>query len=243
LRRERVGTWWKKTFNDLYQIIMRKNDFAVIFDMDGVMVDSNPYHKIALKQFCEKHGYHLSDEELKNNIFGRTNKDWLISLFGETLTAEQITEYENEKEALFRKIYAPQLQPVAGLINFLKLLKENRISLALATSAPPSNIQFILEETGTFEFFSVILDGHSVRNSKPDPEIYLKTAAVLHYPPEKCVVIEDSISGVISARSAGCKVIGITTTHTRQELRQTHHNIDNFNDLNLRVLKNLFDYH
>jgi beta-phosphoglucomutase len=222
---------------------VKENDFAVIFDMDGVMVDSNPYHKIALRQFCERHGHHLSDKELKNSIFGRTNKDWLTSLFGGTLTAEQLTEYENEKEALFRKIYAPCLQPVNGLINFLQVLKDNQISLALATSAPPSNVHFILEKTGTFEFFSVILDGHSVRNSKPDPEIYLKTAALLHYPPEKCVVIEDSISGVISALSAGCKVIGITTTHTRQELYQTHHNIVDFNELNRQVLKTLFDYH
>lgn len=211
--------------------------------MDGVMVDTNPYHKIALRQFCEQHGYYLSDEELKNNIFGRTNKDWLTRLFGNTLTAEQLKEYENEKEALFRKIYAPHLKPVDGLFNFLQSLKDNRITLALATSAPPSNVHFILEETRTSVFFSVILDGHSVRNSKPDPEIYLKTAAALHYPPEKCVVIEDSISGVASALSAGCKVIGITTTHTRQELHRTNHNIDNFNELNLRVLKNLFDYH
>lgn len=219
---------------------MKIDDFAVIFDMDGVMVDSNPYHKIALQQFCDQHGYHLTDDELKNNIFGRTNKDWLTSLFGETVSPEQLKVFEDEKEALFRRIYAPHLQPMKGLINFLNLLRDNRITRAVATSAPPSNVQFILEKTGTLPYFNVILDGNSVENSKPDPEIYLKTAAAIRFLPQKCIVIEDSLSGVESALSASCKVIGITTTHNRQELSHTHKNINNFDELSLHELNSLF---
>jgi HAD superfamily hydrolase (TIGR01509 family) len=214
--------------------------FAVIFDMDGVIVDSNPYHKIALKQFCEKHSYHLSDAELKSRIFGRTNKDWLMSLFNGKLTDKQVKEFEDEKESLFREIFAQHIKPVEGLISFLEMLKARQIPRAVATSAPPANVQFTLEKTGTQKFFQVVVDGDAVENSKPHPEIYLKTIAAIHFLPERCIVIEDSLSGITAGRQAGCKVIGITTTHTREEMRETDLVIDDFNDLIFNDLINLF---
>lgn len=213
---------------------------AVIFDMDGVIVDSNPYHKIALRQFCEKHGYHLSDEELKSRIFGRTNKDWLMNLFNEKVTSQQIKEFEEEKESLFRKIIAPHIQPMKGLIPFLETLEKQKIPRAVATSAPPTNVQFTLEKTGTKKYFQVVVDGDMVENSKPHPEIYLKTIAAIHFPAEKCIVVEDSLSGITAGRAAGCKVIGITTTHTREELSATDLVIDDFDQLTFDDLLKLF---
>jgi len=214
--------------------------FAIIFDMDGVIVDSNPYHKIALKQFCEKHGYHLSDEELKSRIFGRTNKDWLMSLFDGIVTSSQIKEFEDEKESLFRAIITPHIKPVKGLISFLEMLELRGIPRAVATSAPPANVRFTLEKTETQKYFQVVVDGDMVENSKPHPEIYLKTIAAIHFPPERCIVIEDSLSGITAGRQAGCKVIGITTTHTREELDDTDLIIDHFNDLTIDDLIKLF---
>lgn len=85
-----------------------KYEFAVIFDADGVIVDSNPFHKIALMKFCGKYGIHLTVENMNTQIFGRTNKDWITNVFGNHLTLEQIKAYENEKEALFRQIFLPQ---------------------------------------------------------------------------------------------------------------------------------------
>jgi HAD superfamily hydrolase (TIGR01509 family) len=214
--------------------------FAVIFDMDGVIVNSNPFHKIALKQFCEKHGYHLSDEELKSRIFGRTNKDWLMSLFDGKVTAKQIKEFENEKESLFREIFTPHIKPVKGLITFLERLKARQIPRAIATSAPPANVQFTLGKTKTRKFFQAVVDGDEVENSKPHPEIYEKTAAAIHFPPQKCVIIEDSLSGIAAGRQAGCKVIGITTTHTHDELVDTDLVIDDFDQLTVDHLIKLF---
>jgi beta-phosphoglucomutase len=214
--------------------------FAVIFDMDGVIVDSNPYHKIALKQFCEKHGYYLSDEELKSRIFGRTNKNWLLSLFNGKVTAKQIKDFEEEKESLFREIFAPHIKPIRGLISFLEMLETRKIPRAVATSAPPANVQFTLEKTKTRKFFQVIVDGDAVENSKPHPEIYLKTIAAIHFPPEKCIVIEDSLSGIAAGRQAGCKVIGITTTHNRAEMSDTDLVIDDFDYLTIEDIIKLF---
>ncbi|HLT82238.1 MAG TPA: HAD family phosphatase [Cyclobacteriaceae bacterium] len=212
---------------------MRPNAF--IFDMDGVIADSNPYHEIALRQFSEQHGFRLTEDDLRNTIFGRTNKDWIPQLFG-TTDANKIAEYAAEKEALYRELYAPHIQPVDGLIAFLDKLKALGIPRAIATSAPRENVDFTLEKTGTQSYFDVILDESFVTRGKPDPEIYLKTAEALNLPPAQCVVFEDSISGVLSAKAAGCRVIGITTTHSKDEFPPVDRVIDDFQGLEPRQL-------
>ncbi len=207
-----------------------RSPFAVIFDMDGVIIDSNPWHKKSLREFCEKHGYHLSDEYLKEHIYGRANKDWIPVLFGD-IPESRIRELANEKETLFRDLYKDQIKPIPGLLPFLETLHKRQIPTAIATSAPADNVSFTLNHTGIEKFFDVILDESSIDKGKPDPEIYLKTADRLNYPPDRCLVIEDSLSGVESARSAGCKVIGITTTHSSDEISHTVRNIDDFTQL------------
>jgi HAD superfamily hydrolase (TIGR01509 family) len=208
---------------------------AFIFDMDGVIVDSNPFHKISLKQFCKKYGHDLSEEQLKERIYGRTNKDWLANVFG-PLEEEQLKAYADEKEALFRELYKDDIHEVAGLTNFLQTLETQNIPRAIATSAPRANVDFTLAKTGTGRFFPVILDESFVSKGKPDPEIYLKTAAALHFLPEQCIVFEDSLSGVRAGKRAGCKVVGITTTHTREELDETDLVIDDFVGIDPKTL-------
>ena len=206
------------------------NIYAIIFDMDGVLVDSNPYHKIALNQFCAKYGYHLTEEGLRNKIYGRTNKEWITNLFG-VLPSDQLAQYGEEKEALYRELFDKDIQPVSGLIDFLRLLDKHSIPRAIGTSAPRSNVDFTLLKTGIQNFFSIILDESHVTHGKPSPEIYLNVAKKLGLPPQRCVVFEDSLSGVISAKRAGTKVVGITTTHTAQELSETDFIINDFKNL------------
>ncbi len=215
-------------------------DFAVIFDMDGVIVDSNPHHEIALRRFCKKHGHELSDDELRNQIFGRTNRDWMNRVFGPNLSEDRFRQLEEEKETMFRDIISGDMKPVNGLTGFLQLLRKDRIILAVATSAPPANVQFTLQKTGTESFFSEVIDGSMIERSKPDPEIYLKTSARIQYPPERCIVFEDSISGIKSAWTAGCRVIGITTTHPHDELLLAHRVIDDFEGMEPVKLADLF---
>ncbi len=201
-------------------------EIAFIFDMDGVLVDSNPTHKIALKQFCKEHGYDLTEQDLREKIYGRTNRDWLLNLFGE-LSEETIRQYAYEKEALFRKLYT-DIKPVDGLISFLDKLDRLKVSRAIATSAPRANVDFTLENIGTERYFGTILDDSFVTEGKPNPQIYLKSAKALGFPPDKCIVFEDSLAGVKAGKNAGCKVVGITTTHTRPELEGTDFIIDDF---------------
>jgi beta-phosphoglucomutase len=208
---------------------------AFIFDMDGVIVDSNPFHKLSLKQFCKKYGRDLSEEQLIEKIYGRTNKDWLPNVFG-NLDSEKLRHYADEKEALFRELYKNDIVLVEGLEDFLKKLDAAKIPKAIATSAPRANVDFTLSKTDTEKFFPTILDDSFVSKGKPDPEIYLKAAAALGYKPENCIVFEDSLSGVKAGKAAGCKVVGITTTHTTQELKETDLNINNFIDLDPKTL-------
>jgi HAD superfamily hydrolase (TIGR01509 family) len=198
--------------------------------MDGVLVDSNPYHKIALNQFCEKHGYHLTDEQLLNKVSGRTNKEWLTNLCG-NLTDDQLTKYANDKEALYRNLYKSEIKPMKGLIGFLDLLNKHNIARAIGTSAPQSNVEFTLSATGTEKYFPIILNDSDIQHSKPNPEIYLKAAQRLGFDPSNCIVFEDSLSGVKAGKASGAKMVGITTTHSKSELRETDFVIDNFEDL------------
>lgn len=208
---------------------------AFIFDMDGVIVDSNPVHKIALKQFCREHGFDLTDEQLRTKIYGRTNKDWIANLFGD-IGEEKIRQYADEKEALFRRLYEDTIKPLDGLIPFLQKLDEYKTPRAIATSAPRANVDFTLSKTDTTRFFSTILDDSFVSVGKPDPEIYLKSARAVGFPPAQCVVFEDSLSGVKSGKAAGCKVVGVTTTHNAGELGGVDAIIEDFVGLDPKEL-------
>jgi beta-phosphoglucomutase len=208
---------------------------AFIFDMDGVIIDSNPFHKISLRQFCKKYGHDLSEEQLREKIYGRTNKDWITNVFG-PLDDKTLKAYGNEKEALFRELYANDITALDGLKGFLDKMDQQNIPRAIATSAPRENVDFTLSKTNTGKYFPIILDESFVSKGKPDPEIYLKTAAALGFKPEQCIVFEDSLSGVKAGKNAGCKVVGITTTHSKEELNETDLVINDFKDLNPKTL-------
>jgi HAD superfamily hydrolase (TIGR01509 family) len=213
-------------------------DFAIIFDMDGVIVDTNAFHKVAIQQFCRKYGFELTDAQLRANVYGRTNKDWLTNLFG-TLSAKQLQAYAEEKEQLFREMYAPHIKPVKGLVAFLEKLVNASIPRAIATSAPRANVDFVLDKTMLGKYFDTILDESMVTHGKPNPEIYLKTALALGFPNDRCIVIEDSLSGATAGVKSGSKVIGITTTHTREELTEASIVINDFDELSVSDLTNI----
>ena len=215
--------------------------FSIIFDMDGVIVDSNPYHKIAWKMFCEQHNILISDSELEKNVFGRTGQEALPILFKSNLNNELIKSYTEEIDGNFRKAFAPSIHPLLGLIDFLDDIQGKSIKYAIATSAPPVNVEFVLKNTGLRKYFDIIVDSTSIIKSKPNPEIYLKTANLLGIEPSECVVIEDSLSGIDAAIRAGMKVIGITTTHKAEELVHTNLVIDDFTELNLSLIKDIFN--
>jgi HAD superfamily hydrolase (TIGR01509 family) len=209
---------------------------AFIFDMDGVIIDSNPFHKISLHLFCEKYGYSLTEEQLRNRIYGRTNKQWIPALFGRTLSPQEQHQFGEEKEELFRELYKNDIVALAGLEDFLKEMDLQKIPRAIGTSAPRSNVDFTLTKTNLEKYFPTILDEAFVEHGKPNPEIYIKCAAALGYDPANCIVFEDSLSGVEAGKAAGAKVVGVATTHTHEELSGTDYVIDDFRNLDPKTL-------
>ncbi len=215
------------------------SDFGILFDMDGVIVDTLNYHIEAARIFAEKHGYDISADEIKNKYFGRRNQDWMPELLGGNLTSEQIQELIDEKELYFRELYEADLKPLDGLMDLLEELKNHNVPMVVASSAPGENVRFIVDKLNANHYFKALLDDSYVTKGKPEPDIYIKAAKAIGMPPDKCIVIEDSEAGILSGKRARSKVIGITTTHPREDLPETDLMIDSLKELNYEKLRKL----
>lgn len=211
---------------------------GVIFDMDGVIVHSNPAHKKAIQIFCEKHGQNVSQDFLETRLYGRTNKEWIPELFGD-ISPDILKKLADEKEQLFRDLFTPEDHVVEGIHTFLEELSSKDIPMAVATSAPGENADYILSRLSIKEHFDTVLDSSDVSKGKPDPEVYLKAAKALGKRPEHCFVFEDSVSGVQAGLRSRATVVGVTTTHTADELSDCHLVIQNFKGLTLEKLLGL----
>jgi beta-phosphoglucomutase len=206
--------------------------FAAIFDMDGVIVDNMPYHRKAWAKFFEKYNPPISLEDFIQHM-GKSNEDLLTVLFGRKITEEKIRILGEEKEALYREIYAPDVAPLPGYLDFLRSLKENHVKTAVATAAPKVNLDFLLEHIDLRNDFDVLIDDSEVDKGKPDPEIYLKAAKRLGFSPEFCLVFEDSLAGIQSAINAGMKVIGVATTNPPKKMQNTNLVIKDFTEISM----------
>ncbi|CAN5427454.1 HAD family hydrolase [soil metagenome] len=215
-------------------------DIAVIFDMDGVIVDNTSYHIKAWESFCGKHKINWDREIYLKNINGRTLREGIGSLFSVNLSPEDLQSLCLEKEEIYREIYKKHIVPAKGLLPLLEHLSANDIPKAIATSANALNVKFTLEHTGIGRYFDIILDENSITKGKPDPQIFLNTAKAMGVPPETCVVFEDSLAGIQAAANAGMKIVGIATTHPREVLTDVNLVKDNFEGITIKTLKSLF---
>lgn len=206
---------------------------AVIFDMDGTMIDNMSTHKKAWKEFCLRKSINLSDADFKEKISGFKNDQIFINLFGDNLSENQIAEYADVKESVYRELYKPKIKEVLGLTDIILKIKKLNIKLAIATTAPKANRDFVLRELHLENYFDVILGEEDVKKGKPDPEIYLKTAGLLGVIPGECLVFEDSPVGIKSSKSAGMKVIGLITSHSKEDLPEADLIVEDFSKLEL----------
>jgi beta-phosphoglucomutase len=204
--------------------------FAALFDMDGVLVDNHEFHFRAWTIFCEKHHLPVSREKFLK-VFGGSSRENLEGFFGRKLSESEITEYSEEKENIYRQIYKPFLKPVEGLRELLTKLRSLRIDMAIATSAPLENAEFVIQEASLKGYFRAIVHDRIIVNNKPHPEVYLKAAELLGYKPNRCIAFEDSVKGIESAKGAGMKVVGVATTNPPEMIRHTDLVIDNFTQL------------
>ena len=183
-----------------------------IFDLDGVIVDSNPVHVQVWEEYLRRQGISV-DRTLPDLMYGRRNDDIVRDLIGDRLTPEEVFAHGAAKEALYRDVMKAQLarRLVPGVSTFLS--RHANILTGLATNAEPANAEFVLNESGLRRYFPVIVDGQQVARPKPDPEIFLRAARLLGRSPRDCVVFEDSVAGVQAGLAAGTRVVALTTTH------------------------------
>lgn len=194
---------------------------GAIFDMDGVLLDNVNYHLRAWQHFGREQGMELSEEEILA-VFGQRNREILKALLKSPLSDDELLRLGNRKEEIYRSLLGAELERavVPALTDFLVDLEREGLRLAVATSGPPENANFALEGLKIVPFFKAVITGQDVQRSKPDPEIFLLAAQRLGLSPGRCVVFEDSASGIRAAREAGCLCVGVATTHNVQELQQ-----------------------
>ncbi len=210
-------------------IIEKFDTKAVIFDLDGTLLDNNSYHLKSWLEYLKNIGRNISEEEYNANINGRTNKDVIQYIYNRQMPEEEILKYTLEKEALYRKLYKPFIKPLFGLIDFLEVLKNKGIPMAIATSGIQPNIDFMFEEVPIKQYFTEVVNSSHITKGKPDPEIYLKVASLLQISPKNCLVFEDAVVGIKSAKAAGMKVIAVATTQPKEELLLADVIIDDYN--------------
>lgn len=185
---------------------------AFIFDMDGVIIDSNPLHCAAWEEYTRRHGVEMT-EAMRQRMYGKRNDEIIRDFLGSDLADSEIFAHGAAKEALYREFMKGRTREslVPGIREFL--VRSRDLDLAVATNAEDANVDFVLDGAGLRSFFRIIVNGHQVTNPKPHPEIYLSVAAALRLLPEECIVFEDSYAGVEAGVAAGMRVVGVGTTH------------------------------
>lgn len=208
---------------------------AALFDMDGTLVDNTAAHIRAFEIFCARYGVTDWKERLSQG-YGMGNDDIMRMIMPEeVIRTKGLAALAEEKEAIYREIYAPEIHPVAGLRELLEGLHTRGVRCAVGSSGCRKNVDFVLEKCSIGPWFETRISGDAVTHCKPDPEIYLTAAAALGVEPADCVVFEDAKAGIEAARRAGAgRIVALATTLPREVLeRETEADriVDTFADL------------
>ena len=216
---------------------MLNNPSAILWDLDGTIVDTKASHFLTWQRALEKHGFVLERTVFEVN-FGRNNRTLVPLFLGFQPDGDLLAEIIEVKETLFRQIAPHQAGLVPGVKTWLSKAGEINIVQAIASSAPMENIAIMLEKFDLRHYFASIVSGAALP-AKPEPDVFIQAAQTLNILPADCLVIEDSIAGVQAANQAGMCCIAVTTTHQRDELGQAAIVVDDFNTPFHEILKTL----
>ena len=192
---------------------------AVIFDVDGVLVDSYGAHYEAWKRVATHLGLAMSEREFAS-MFGRRNRDIIRHHWGRHVPDDRVEEYGDWKEVQYREILRANFPAMDGAAELLDALKGAGFLLAVGSSGPPENVRLSLEGLGRAALFDATVTGADVRAGKPDPEVFLKASAKLGVEPRFSAVVEDSTAGIEAAVRAGMAAIALVGTATREALQK-----------------------
>ena len=190
---------------------------AVIWDLDGVIIDSAEEHRRAWQRMAKEEGVTMTDADFWAT-FGKRNDDIFAMLWSD-IPAERVKALADRKEMYFREFVRETAAPLPGSIELMRALHEAGFAQALASSTPIENIDLISEILHLKQYLTVMVPGETVPRGKPAPDIFLKAAEGLHMPPEVCVVIEDAVAGVQAAHNAGMRCIAVAGNRDLPGLR------------------------
>ena len=203
---------------------------GVIFDLDGVLVDTGWAHKQSWYDLAEKEGFGMSDEFFYST-FGMQNYQIIPMLLGQEVSAEEVDRLSDWKEQRYRELITEKLTLANGAKELLDDLKNEGFLLAIGSSAPRANLDLILERLQVQTFFDVYVTKEDVSKGKPAPETFLKAAEKLALPAGRCVVVEDAVQGIEAGKAAGMRVVAITTTRNRADLAEADLVVDSLAEL------------
>lgn len=221
---------------------------GIIFDFNGTLFFDSEKHLETWREFSKRlRPYAFTDEEMREYMFGRTNEDIIAYLIGKKPEPELVENLATEKEALYRDMCRNDKENTVlapGAIDFLNFLKENNVPMTIATMSEKDNVDFYIEQFNLAKWFDLdkIVYSDGTLKGKPAPDIYLKAANILNLKPKDCIVVEDAISGIESARAAGIgKIIAIASMESVdlykkipcvKQIIKTFHEIDKTELLN-----------
>jgi HAD superfamily hydrolase (TIGR01509 family) len=210
---------------------------AILFDLDGTLVNSDPLHYLTWAKVLEIYQFNIDHRFYQTRISGRTNADIVAYLFPE-LSDEDIVIMVDLKELKFREL-AIDLQPLPGLIEFLDWVNQQGFKTGLVTNAPRENTDFILEILNLSDYFDSVVLSDEIGIGKPDPAPYQYCLDQLNILPEEAITFEDSPSGIRSAIAAGIKTIGVASTHDPNSLKDlgVAFVIDDFTHSDLQIIR------
>ena len=212
----------------------------MIFDMDGVLVDSYLAHFESWRQTAREHGLDMTEQQFADT-FGRTTREIITFLWGQHVAGDQIAEWDDRKELAYRQILEASFPEMDGAHKLLSTLTDAGFKLAVGSSGPPENVELVLDKLGP-ELFSAAVTARDVTHGKPHPEVFLKAAEKLQAAPWDCAVVEDAPAGVEAARRAGMIAIAITGTAPRDKLSpQAHVVVDHLDELSPQMILSLIE--
>jgi beta-phosphoglucomutase family hydrolase len=213
---------------------------AVLWDLDGVIADTGNYHFRAWREIFTPMGIEFTEEHFVEH-FGQRNDTIIRDTVGQSISQEELDAIADRKEEAYRRLIADNIQALPGAVELLKTLEEHDIPSALASSAPPENVNIIVSGLGIGSLFRAIACGREVTEGKPSPQVFLLAAQKLKTDPAGCVVIEDAVAGVAGAKRAGMKCVAVTNSHSGDSLREADLVVTSLEDVSIDKLESLFN--
>ncbi len=211
---------------------------AVIWDMDGVLADTAPYHLSAWQEIFRKRGLKFTEEDFRRS-FGQRNDTIIRNTLGNQIAQGKIEAIARVKEETFRRIIGQNIRPLPGAVELVYSLRRQGVRMAIASSTPIENIRLITGSLGIANCFQAIITGQDVTEGKPSPQVFLLAAQKLGVKPGNCIVIEDAVAGVTAAKRAGMYCIAVTTSHPRQSLEEADLIVDTLEGIAVKDLEKL----